>query len=60
MFGPARYLADFARFAAIKGRSSVRTCDHLEAPSPDAYCCEQVWGIHIEVAGATFYPQARQ
>jgi L-ascorbate metabolism protein UlaG (beta-lactamase superfamily) len=33
------------------------TCDHLDALSPSAYRCGQVWGIHIEVAGATFYHQ---
>jgi L-ascorbate metabolism protein UlaG (beta-lactamase superfamily) len=33
------------------------TCDHLDALSPAAYRCGQVWGIHIEVAGATFYHQ---
>jgi L-ascorbate metabolism protein UlaG (beta-lactamase superfamily) len=33
------------------------TCDHLDGLSPGAYRCGQVWGIHIEVAGATFYHQ---
>ena len=33
------------------------TCDHLDALSPSAYRCGQVWGIHIEVAGTTFYHQ---
>jgi L-ascorbate metabolism protein UlaG (beta-lactamase superfamily) len=33
------------------------TCEHLDALSPTAYKCGQVWGIHIEVAGATFYHQ---
>jgi L-ascorbate metabolism protein UlaG (beta-lactamase superfamily) len=33
------------------------TCDHLDALSPSAYRCGQVWGIHIEVAGMTFYHQ---
>jgi len=33
------------------------TCDHLDALSPGAYKCGQVWGIHIEVAGMTFYHQ---
>jgi L-ascorbate metabolism protein UlaG (beta-lactamase superfamily) len=33
------------------------TCDHLDALGPGAYRCGQVWGIHIEVAGATFYHQ---
>jgi len=31
------------------------TCEHLDALSPSAYKCGQVWGIHIEVAGMTFY-----
>ena len=33
------------------------TCDHVEALTPAAYCCGQVWGIHVEVAGTTFYHQ---
>jgi L-ascorbate metabolism protein UlaG (beta-lactamase superfamily) len=33
------------------------TCEHLDALSPMAYKCGQVWGIHVEVAGATFYHQ---
>jgi L-ascorbate metabolism protein UlaG (beta-lactamase superfamily) len=33
------------------------TCDHLDALSPGAYRCGQVWGIHIEVAGVSFYHQ---
>jgi L-ascorbate metabolism protein UlaG (beta-lactamase superfamily) len=33
------------------------TCDHLDALHPGAYRCGQVWGIHIEVAGTTFYHQ---
>jgi L-ascorbate metabolism protein UlaG (beta-lactamase superfamily) len=33
------------------------TCEHLDALSPSAYRCGQVWGIHIEVAGTTFYHQ---
>lgn len=33
------------------------TCEHLDALSPTAYKCGQVWGIHIEVAGTTFYHQ---
>jgi hypothetical protein len=72
MLHPARYLAAFARFVATKGphephsqlllRLAVPfdgelTCDHLEALSPGAYRCGQIWGIHIEVAGATFYHQ---
>jgi L-ascorbate metabolism protein UlaG (beta-lactamase superfamily) len=33
------------------------SCDHLDALTPGAYRCGQTWGIHIEVAGATFYHQ---
>ncbi|HWL89680.1 MAG TPA: MBL fold metallo-hydrolase, partial [Polyangiaceae bacterium] len=33
------------------------TCEHLEELTPSAYKCGQVWGIHIEVAGASFYHQ---
>ena len=33
------------------------TCDHLDELSPSAYKCGQVWGIHVEVAGTTFYHQ---
>jgi L-ascorbate metabolism protein UlaG (beta-lactamase superfamily) len=33
------------------------TCDHLDGLTPGAYRCGQVWGIHIEVAGTTFYHQ---
>ena len=33
------------------------TCDHLDGLSPSAYRCGQVWGIHIEVAGMSFYHQ---
>jgi L-ascorbate metabolism protein UlaG (beta-lactamase superfamily) len=33
------------------------TCEHLDALSPGAYRCGQVWGIHIEVAGVSFYHQ---
>jgi L-ascorbate metabolism protein UlaG (beta-lactamase superfamily) len=33
------------------------TCEHLDALTPSAYKCGQVWGIHIEVAGTTFYHQ---
>jgi len=33
------------------------TCEHLEALSPGAYRCGQVWGIRIAVAGTTFYHQ---
>ncbi len=33
------------------------TCEHLDALAPSAYRCGQVWGIHVEVAGMTFYHQ---
>ena len=33
------------------------TCDHLDHLTPQAYRCGQVWGIHIAVAGMTFYHQ---
>ncbi|HEX3608147.1 MAG TPA: MBL fold metallo-hydrolase [Solirubrobacterales bacterium] len=33
------------------------TCEHLDALSPSAYRCGQVWGISIETAGLRFYHQ---
>ncbi len=33
------------------------TCDHLDGLSPSAYRCGPVWGIRIDVAGASFYHQ---
>lgn len=33
------------------------TCEHLDALSPAAYRCGQVWGISIEVADLRFYHQ---
>jgi L-ascorbate metabolism protein UlaG (beta-lactamase superfamily) len=33
------------------------TCEHLEGLTPSAYRCGQVWGIHVEVAGVSFYHQ---
>ena len=33
------------------------TCDHLDALSPGAYRCGQVWGISIAVAGIRLYHQ---
>jgi L-ascorbate metabolism protein UlaG (beta-lactamase superfamily) len=33
------------------------TCDHVDALTPQAYRCGQVWGICIEVAGMRFYHQ---
>ncbi len=32
-------------------------CEHLDELTPQRYRCGQVWGIHVEVAGATFYHQ---
>jgi L-ascorbate metabolism protein UlaG (beta-lactamase superfamily) len=33
------------------------TCEHLDALTPGAYRCGQVWGISIKVAGVSFYHQ---
>jgi L-ascorbate metabolism protein UlaG (beta-lactamase superfamily) len=33
------------------------TCDHVDHLTPQAYRCGQVWGIHVEVAGVSFYHQ---
>lgn len=33
------------------------TCDHLDALTPGAYRCGQVYGVRVEVAGASFYHQ---
>ena len=33
------------------------TCEHLDALNPSTYHCGTVYGIHIRVAGATFYHQ---
>jgi len=33
------------------------SCEHLDALSPAAYKCGQVWAIHVEVAGFSFYHQ---
>jgi L-ascorbate metabolism protein UlaG (beta-lactamase superfamily) len=33
------------------------SCEHLDALSPTAYKCGQVFGIRIEVAGISFYHQ---
>jgi L-ascorbate metabolism protein UlaG (beta-lactamase superfamily) len=37
--------------------SGELTCEHVDALSPQAYRCGQVWGIWLEVAGTTFYHQ---
>jgi len=33
------------------------TCEHVDALTPQAYRCGQVWGIFIEVGGITLYHQ---
>src|SRR5688500_1800815 len=33
------------------------SCEQLDELTPQAYRCGQVWGIHVEVAGTTFYHQ---
>jgi L-ascorbate metabolism protein UlaG (beta-lactamase superfamily) len=33
------------------------TCEHLDAMAPGSYRCGQVFGIHVEVGGTTFYHQ---
>ena len=33
------------------------TCQHLDRLSPSAYRCGDVWGIHVAVAGTSFYHQ---
>ena len=33
------------------------TCAHLDQLAPSAYRCGQVWGVHVEIAGATLYHQ---
>ena len=33
------------------------SCEHLDALSPSAYKCGAIYGLHIEVAGATLYHQ---
>jgi L-ascorbate metabolism protein UlaG (beta-lactamase superfamily) len=37
--------------------SGELTCEHLDSLSPSAYRCGQVWGIHVAVAGISFYHQ---
>ena len=36
-------------------QSGEISCEHLDELAPAAYRCGQVWGIHIAVAGVTFY-----
>lgn len=33
------------------------TCDHVDGLTSTAFCCGQVYGIHVEVAGTTLYHQ---
>lgn len=33
------------------------SCEHLDELTPMRYRCGQVWGIHVAVAGVTFYHQ---
>jgi L-ascorbate metabolism protein UlaG (beta-lactamase superfamily) len=33
------------------------TCQHLDGLSPSAYRCGDIWGIHVAVAGTSFYHQ---
>jgi L-ascorbate metabolism protein UlaG (beta-lactamase superfamily) len=33
------------------------TCEHVDAMTPQAYRCGQVWGVCLEVAGVRFYHQ---
>src|SRR6185312_15762504 len=33
------------------------SCEHLDALSPAAYRCGAIYGLHVEVAGTTFYHQ---
>jgi L-ascorbate metabolism protein UlaG (beta-lactamase superfamily) len=33
------------------------TCEHTDELTPQAYRCGQVWGIHVAVAGVSFYHQ---
>ncbi|HEV7554889.1 MAG TPA: MBL fold metallo-hydrolase [Kofleriaceae bacterium] len=33
------------------------TCEHVDAMTPQAYRCGQVWGMCLEVAGVRFYHQ---
>ncbi len=37
--------------------SGELTCEHLDALTPQAYKCGQVWGIYLEVAGTRLYHQ---
>jgi L-ascorbate metabolism protein UlaG (beta-lactamase superfamily) len=37
--------------------SGELTCDHVDALTPQAYRCGQVWGVYVEVAGVRFYHQ---
>ena len=38
-------------------QSGPLTCDHVDRLCPQAYRCDQVWGIHLSVGGTTLYHQ---
>jgi len=38
-------------------QSGPLTCDHVDRLCPQAYRCDQVWGIHLEVGGTSLYHQ---
>jgi L-ascorbate metabolism protein UlaG (beta-lactamase superfamily) len=38
-------------------QSGPLTCDHVERLCPQAYKCDQVWGLHLTVAGTSLYHQ---
>jgi L-ascorbate metabolism protein UlaG (beta-lactamase superfamily) len=38
-------------------QSGPLTCDHVDKLCPQAYRCDQVWGIHIGVGGTSLYHQ---
>lgn len=44
-------------FGLFVPNSGPITCDHLDGLALQAYNCDQVWGIHLAVGGATFYHQ---
>lgn len=60
MAGPLRHLGDLAKARlrrAAAQREDGQVLDELEASTPAAYRCGQVWGISIEVAGVRLYHQ---
>lgn len=54
-FVPSRH-AKLALGLAVPNGGEL-TCDHVDGLAPQAYCCGQVWGIHVAVAGASIYHQ---